>query len=253
MLDRPLDEDRHLPGIDLNVEGQLATLRSFTYAAELLTLEDPPGQTPGFRWDNRMFEAGDAELWYSVIRSRRPRRIIEIGSGQSTLVARKAIAANQREDPFYTCEHVCIEPYEAPWLESTGVEVLRERVEQVPLERFAALGPGDLLFVDSSHIIRPQGDVLHEYLTLLPSLRPGVLVHVHDIFTPRDYLAEWVLDNQWLWNEQYLLESLITDTNRWTVVLAANYLTHHHLAELQAACPNLRPEQEPGSFYIQRT
>jgi len=66
------------------------------------------------------------------------------------------------------------------------------------------------LFIDSSHIIRPQGDVLFEYLEILPILNAGVFVHIHDIFTPKDYLSEWILDGKVFWNEQYLLEAFLS-------------------------------------------
>jgi transposase len=99
-----------------------------------------------------------------MIRHFKPRRIVEIGAGNSTLLARKAIAKNAEGAPSYTCDHVCIEPYEAPWLEKTGARIVRTRVEECPFELFENLGQNDILFIDSSHVIRPQGDVVHEYL-----------------------------------------------------------------------------------------
>ena len=90
-----------------------------------------------------------------------------IGSGYSTKVARLALERNRSEDGD-AAVHTCIEPYEMPWLENLGVEVLRRKVEDCDLELFQALGQGDLLFIDSSHMIRPQGDVLQEYLAMIP-------------------------------------------------------------------------------------
>ena len=86
----------------------------------------------------------------------------------------------------------CVEPCEQPWLESTGVEVLRKRVEVLDSQFFLCVERNDVLFIDSSHVIRPQGDVVFQYLSILPSLQNGVIVHVHDIFTPRDYPSEWL-------------------------------------------------------------
>lgn len=114
------------------------------------------------------------------------------------------------------------------------------------------LDAGDILFIDSSHMIRPQGDVLFELLELLPTLRPGVMVHFHDIFTPKDYPEEWVMGIHRFWNEQYLLEAFLTNNSDWKIVLAANYLKHKHFTELQTACPNLTEEHEPGSMYLER-
>src|SRR5688572_16196225 len=206
-LTAPLDEVRSLPGIEWNTAEQLSLLENFQYNDELHGIPDHPVDALSFHFNNQAFESGDAEYWYNLIRTKKPQRIFEVGSGNSTLMARKAIQRNQEERPDYQCRQVCIEPYEQPWLEKTGVEVVRKRVQDVDKSLFSQLEKGDILFIDSSHVIRPQGDVLFEYLELLPSLKPGVLVHVHDIFSPRDYPKGWVIDEVKLWNEQYLLEA----------------------------------------------
>ena len=78
---------------------------------------------------------------------------------------------------------------------------------------FAKDKKNDILFIDSSHIIRPQGDVLFEYLEILPILNPGVVVHIHDIFSPKDYLDNWIINDHLFWNEQYLLEAFLSFNN----------------------------------------
>ena len=100
----------------------------------------------------------------------------------------------------------CIEPYEMPWLEKTGVAVVRKKVEDVEPSFFSQLQENDVLFIDSSHIIRHQGDVLFEFLEVLPSLNKGVIVHVHEIFSPKNYLKQWLQDKIKFWNEQFLAE-----------------------------------------------
>lgn len=159
---------------------------------------------------------------------------------------------NRRELPTYECEHLCIEPYEAPWLEQAGVRTLRMRVEDVDRSLFQTLGENDLLFIDSSHVIRPQGDVVVEYLEILPSLRTGVIVHIHDIFSPRDYPRDWLLERMYLWDEQYLLEAFLTGNRDWKVLAALNLLRHRQFEALQRVCPYLTPDREPGSFYMQK-
>src|SRR5690625_1335446 len=136
MLRTDLATERELPGIDWNVEGQLEFLAKVRFTTELTSLEDE-GSSGGteFRFHNGMFEHGDAELFYSLIRLTRPRRIFEIGAGNSTLVAMRAIAANRAEDPTYSCRHVCIEPYEVAWLETMDVELIRRPVEERSEER----------------------------------------------------------------------------------------------------------------------
>ena len=246
------DIERSLPGLDLNESGQLDLLAHFTFADELaaIPLDKAGDETFGYR--NDMYSFGDAETYYSMIRLKKPRRIIEIGSGNSTLMARLAIDANRRDDPPYECEQVCIEPYEMSWLEGTGVTVIRERVETIDIAVFAALQAGDFLFIDSSHVIRPWGDVLREFQEIVPGLNPGVLVHVHDIFTPRDYPERWLRHERRLWNEQYLLESFLAFNPRCEVVCATNWLKHHHWTALSRACPMMaaHPDHEPGAFWF---
>lgn len=245
--------ERALPGVVWNVEGQLEMLDRLVCAEELAGLGQGPAEGRRFRFGNGNFESGDAEYWYQLIRAVKPGRIVEIGSGHSTLLAAEAVGRNRDDDASYACEHVCIEPYEFGWLEEIGVTVVRSKVEEVEPAYFARLGRNDILFIDSSHVIRPQGDVLFEYLTLLPSLAPGVIVHVHDIFTPRDYPAAWIRDEVRFWNEQYLLEAFLSHNRDWEVVGALNFLHHHHHERLKAVAPHLTPGREPGSFYMRRT
>jgi len=248
----PFDAPRDLPAVDLAHQRQLDWLAGMTYAAELSDIPREKPATLGFHFNNRSFEGGDAEIWYQTIRMLKPRRIIEIGSGNSTLMAMRALAANRAEDAAYTCRHICIEPYEMGWLEQSGVEVLRQKVEEVDLAFFAQLEAGDILFIDSSHIIRPQGDVLFEYLEVLPRLKSGVVVHVHDIFTPRNYPEDWLAGEVRLWNEQYLLEAFLCDNREWEVLAALNFLFHESRPQLTAAAPYLDPAVEPRSFYMRR-
>jgi hypothetical protein len=99
-------------------------------------------------------------------------------------------------------------------------------------------------------MIRPQGDVLAEYLEILPTLSSGVFVHVHDIFTPRDYLPEWIDTDVKFWNEQYLLEALLANSHRYKIVAALNFLSNNHSQEMKRVCPYLTDDRQPGSFYF---
>jgi hypothetical protein len=227
---------RELPAINWNIEGQFAFLNELApFKTEVPTM---PSTAVG---------GADADYWYCLIRLLKPRKIIEVGSGSSTRLAIKALAENRSE-----CMHVCIEPYEQPWLEKSGATILRKRLEDVDMAIFRELQAGDILFIDSSHIIRPQGDVLTEVLEILPVLAPGVIVHFHDIFSPRHYHYKWVAEEVRLWNEQYLVEAFMSDNDRWEILGALNYLKNDHFDALKSVCPNLEADQKPGSFYIRR-
>ncbi|KAA6321915.1 hypothetical protein EZS27_028489 [termite gut metagenome] len=251
-LRKPLSEERKLSGINWNVSEQLEVLNAFNFHNEFDGIPDNYLNDTTFHFNNGAFESGDAEYWYNIIRLKKPKKIIEIGSGNSTKMARLAIQANQKVDTTYLCEHICIEPYEMPWLEKIGVNVIRQKVEDIDISFFKKLGDNDILFIDSSHIIRPQGDVLFEYLELLPTLNSGVIIHIHDIFSPRDYPKSWITNNIRLWNEQYLLEAFLTSNSDWNIIGALNFLCHNYFDLLQEKCPRLTISREPGSFYIVR-
>ncbi len=246
-------QDRYLPGINWSISSQLEMLRNFTFSQELMDIPHEKPKSIKFHLNNETFGSGDAEYWYQLIRLIKPRRIFEIGSGNSTLMAINAIEKNHFDDPNYKCEHICIEPYEMPWLEQLGLFVVRKKVEDIDISFFSKLQENDILFIDSSHIIRPQGDVLFEHLELLPSLNKGVIVHIHDIFSPKNYHKRWLQDEVRFWNEQYLLEAFLSNNSSWRVVGALNYLHHNHFDRLKSVAPFLTPEREPGSFYIQKT
>lgn len=255
-LRKPLSEARALPGINWNAEGQLALLAQFAYNEELLRFPRHKTEARQFYYSNDNFGAGDAECLYNMVRRHKPKRIVEIGSGFSTLLAYAAILENKKEQADYSCEHICIEPYEMGWLEGLdGVKIVRQIVEEVDLELYRSLEENDILFIDSSHVIRPQGDVLCEYLEILPILNSGVLVHIHDIFSPRDYPREWVIDQVKFWNEQYLLEAFLSCNQSFEVVCAVNFLKYNYPGKLAEKCPVFakNPDSyEPGSFWIRK-
>lgn len=252
ILENDLSEPRLLPGIDFNEAGQIEFLTNLHYQCEFdefIEDEENNADASAFRIDNGTFESGDAEFLFNFVRYTKPRKIIEIGCGASTKIIHKAIELNEEEGKV--ADHICVEPYERPWLEKfPKIELVRDRVESISLELFQDLNAGDFLFIDSSHMIRPQGDVLHEYLTIIPSLREGVFVHVHDIFSPRDYLNDWIINKVLFWNEQYLLEALLTRSTSFEVVAALNLLKTKHYSKLLKVCPYLTEGREPGSLYF---
>ena len=246
-------EDRQLPGINWNTANQLNYLKELTYSSELKDIPNCKTESrKDFHFNNGAYESGDAEFWYQILRKEKPKKIIEIGSGYSTLMALKAIEMNKNEDPDYQCELTCIEPYEFVWLEELEVNVIRSKVEELDLDFFSSLGSGDILFIDSTHMIRPDGDVLFEYLQILPTLKKGVIVHIHDIFSPKNYPKTWLNDHVLFWNEQYLFEAFISENSHWEIVGALNYLHHNYFHELKTVTPYLSKKREPGSIYLRR-
>ena len=237
----------------ISVEQQLQLLDQFRYGDELRRFPLHGEAGAGYYYSNGMFGPGDAEILYSVIRHFQPRRIIEIGSGNSTLLAKAALDLNRAEG--HQAEHICIEPYAAPWLENLGLTgLIRDRVETLDPSFFQRLEENDILFIDSSHVVRTGGDVLFEYLEIVPRLRPGALVHVHDIFLPFEYPLPWVRDQKWFWTEQYLVQAFLAFNAEFEIVLALSYLNAHYREALAHAAPVYaeRPECSPASLWIRR-
>ena len=195
---RDPDAPRALVGIDWNLDGQKQLLAQFDFGEALRSLEGRRCGGRTFHYSNGYCGPGDAEALYCMIRHFKPRNIVEVGCGQSTVVAHLAIEDAKAADSRYSCRQICYEPYENPWLEGLGVEVKRELIERSDLALFRSLSPGDIVFIDSSHALRPMGDVEFEFLHILPNLPKGVIVQVHDIFSPRDYPAQWLnVERRW--------------------------------------------------------
>lgn len=244
---------RRLPGLRLDLDAQVAHLEALRpwidetarYADEPVRFETPRR----FGFVNDTFGHPDAEVLYAMVRRARPRHVVEVGAGASTLLIRDALARNAADGCPGT--HVCIEPYEHDWLRDEPVDLRRERLEDQPDEVVTHLGAGDVLFIDSSHVVRPGSDVLHEILVLLPQLQPGVLVHVHDIFTPYEYPLGWLHQERKLWHEQYVLEAFLSCNPGAEVVCALHLLAREAPDALTAAVPRFRPGHHvPGSFWF---
>jgi hypothetical protein len=208
---------RSYPGINFNLPNQLDLI------SELARYRDELAQI-SFDFDNVFFSGFDAAVYYALIRHLQPQRVVEIGGGYSTQIAGKALARNGKG------RLTCIEPYpEARLLEANlDLELIQKRVEEIEVDFFSCLEAGDILFIDSSHAVKFGSDVCYEFLDLLPRLKPGVRIHVHDIFFPHDYPAEWLLNQRLALNEQYLLEAFLAFNSSFAPLLANYWLCLDH-------------------------
>lgn len=188
------------------------------YEGELARFDAAAG-AGGYSFRNDYFASPDAEVLYAMIRMLRPRRIVEVGSGNSTILARHAIA-----DGGLQTRLTAIDPDPRREVADVADEILKLRVESDGVaETLSGLGAGDVLFIDSSHEIKPGNDVLFLLLNVLPGLGEGAVVHVHDIFLSYDYPRQWVVDNRWRWTEQYLVQALLQDTAGFDVLWAGHH------------------------------
>ena len=168
------------------------------------------GRTP--YWDNGWLPALDGLALYGLLAERNPRRYLEVGSGNSTKFARRAI-----DDHCLRTAVTSIDPQPRALVDTLCDNVIRERLEDVAVDVFAGLEADDIVFLDGSHRVFTGSDVTVFFLEILPLLRPGVLVHIHDILLPRDYPPEW---RYRYYSEQYLLAAfLLAQPARFEVVL----------------------------------
>jgi hypothetical protein len=240
-----------LAGIDMNDSMQLDLLRNHfpKFRAEYDQFPAEPTDGPvRFHFNNGLFDGTDALVAYCMVRHFQPRLIIEVGSGFSSLVAAEAVARNGKS------ELICIEPFPLDFLRK-GVpglhSLIQKRVEDIDLEFFSQLCCNDILFIDSSHTVRIGGDVNYLFLEVLPRLKPGVIVHIHDIFFPFDYRRDWVRDELRFWAEQYLLQAFLTFNSQFEVLMANGYLGHRYMEDLKATFAN-SPWWGGGSFWMRR-
>lgn len=239
-------------GVELDLDGQLALLEG-PLLPFVRAFDDEPGGD-GFRLDNGLYGSGAAEVLYAMVRHFRPRRILELGSGYSSLVIARAVARNR--DEGYSARHLVCDPYPSPLLDGRRGELEVEPIaaEQLPPHRFEELAAGDVLFVDTSHTVKPGGDVNRIVLEGLPRLRPGVLVHFHDIFLPYEYPPTLARDGGLFWQEQYLLHAFLAFNPAFEVLLAMAALRRERETELLAAIPSLAAGRSllPSAFWLRR-
>jgi hypothetical protein len=198
--------------------------------------------------DNDMFAGLDTLAYYCMIRHFKPKRVLEVGSGSSSRVAARAALANG------TTELTCIEPYPSPELRAgfPGLsKLVIQVVQDVPLRTFEHLEANDILFIDSTHVVKVGSDVNYLFFEILPHLRPGVIVHVHDIFLPREYPVEWVKQKHIFWNEQYLLRAFLMFNQTFEVLLSNALLTMKYPKVTKKAFP-AGAVQTGASFWMRR-
>jgi len=240
----------------------LDATRAFAFAeaqlAPYVDEWDPPLEgrldEPRFFVRNHTFQDVDADLLYAMVRHVKPRRIVELGSGFSTLAMAEAAAANARDGVATALS--CYDPYLRPNVAGHLIEGLAEqhawRAQDVPAETFAALGRDDMLFVDTTHAVKLDGDVNRIVLDVLPALSPGVLVHFHDIWLPWEYHRDLLETLRMYWTEQYLLQAYLAENPAYEVVLPLQAMVREDPERMARLVPRYDPAHYPSGFWIRR-
>lgn len=193
----------------------------------------------------------DGAFYYFALRKFKPSRVIEIGAGQSTLLSRFALEENGKP---WTLK--AIDPYPPAYLrdiDDARFDLIEGRVERAPLSLFETLRANDILFIDSSHVIRIGGDVLYEVLEILPRLAVGTVIYIHDIFMPNHYPKEWTMLDRRFWTEQYLMQAFLAFNDSFDITFSAALVLANHPSELASRFPDWRgPGSVPSGLIIRR-
>jgi hypothetical protein len=245
---------RPTPGIDWNADVQRRLAADVFAVQERLTLAAEPSDDPTEYWcTNDQYPPLDAWVLEGMLRHLRPARMIEVGSGFSTLVTARV----NREHLDGSMAFTCIEPYPRGFLLDgvPGVGDLRvEQIQDTPLEVFDELQAGDVLFVDTAHTVKTGGDVAWIFGEILPRVRPGVVVHIHDAFIPGEYPQAWVLEG-WGWNEIYLIKAFLAFNRGYDVLFGVQWMLHHELGLVEHAFPGFPEHRERlgAALWLRRT
>jgi predicted O-methyltransferase YrrM len=241
-----------LPDIALDKEAMVRTWHELL--PYLSTIPFPDTKTSPFRYffDNPNYSWGDGSVLHAILRRHRPKRIIEIGSGYSSACTLDTV------DHYLdgTCELFFIEPHPSLLREIIGdiskqINILDKAVQQVPPTFFDQLEAGDILFIDSTHVLRTGSDVCFELFEILPRLASGVLVHFHDIFWPFEYPKAWVVDDNRSWNEVYAVRAFLTSNSAWRIVFFNDYMAKFGGPMIGATFP-IFTRNPGGALWLQR-
>jgi len=229
--------------VDFDIPQQLGRLNDWHHYADEWNFAHAE-KDYDFHFNNGFFETVDAEVAYSIVREHKPKRVIEVGGGNSTRLLASALRRNAEEGS--PGELVTIEPEPDEQLRNGFpgfTKLIRMRVQEMLAAYFDQLEAGDILFLDSTHVVSLGSDVVYEILEVLPRLKPGVLVHFHDIFMPAEYPEKFVKQNLCFWGEQYMLQAFLCGNRSFRVVWASSMM--------QLAYPKILREIFPqwqGSF-----
>ncbi len=240
-----------LPGIDTNDEVQREHIVRIAEVLGGEDLSDRAAPERRYHADNVAYGIGDATILHGMLRLYRPTRIVEIGSGWSS-----ALMLDTVERHLPATEITFVEPH-AELLRSlmrSGDEarctIIEARAQDVDVDLVRTLKAGDLLFIDSTHVVGPGSDVCRIMFELLPALEPGVIVHIHDMFWPFEQSREWVEEGR-LWSECYLVRAFLTDNANWEILLFNDYVGERERELLTQRIPRFL-DNTGGSLWLRR-
>lgn len=255
--DSSFSAKRILPGFSINQSKVRETLKKLSGYSDECSWPENKVAGQAYYTQNTNFAFSSAALLHTMIRAHKTKRIVEVGSGFSTMIMLKALEKNWSADFHLTC----IEPYPLKWLREEieiypcQVELLSIKAQNANLDIYFQLEENDILFIDSSHVSKFGSDVNYLYLQVLPQLAKGTLIHLHDIYTPYDYpKAQFEGRIKFFWNEQYLLEAFLTNNHDFEIILPGYYVQTEFEDEFNATFSNYNSaiHRATSSFWLRK-
>ena len=245
------DFESTIEGIDLHSVEQVKLVKKFSEYYSELPFKTDQTEVTRYKYDNSSYSFTDAIILYSFIRHFKPKRIIEIGSGHSS-----AVMLDTNELFFNSSiKLTMIEPYPKRLntllrdSDNTNNTIIVDKVQNVDLNNFKSLNAGDILFVDSSHVVKTGSDVNHILFDILPNLKKGVYIHFHDIFYPFEYPKEWVLSGRH-WNENYFLKAFLMYNPSFKIKFFSDYM-HRYYSDVFSDMP-LTYKNTGGNLWLEK-
>ncbi len=230
-------EDK-IKDIDFNETEQLNLLEEMKeYSSLSLKWDKERNEKYRYYYNNRYFSLADARLLNFMIKKYQTKKIIEIGSGLSTCV----MLDTNDYSLNYNLDITCIEPYPKRLIENITQGGVKEQnniclyqnvVQNVDLDLFKKLEENDMLFIDSSHVAKVGSDVMYEYFDILPVLKSGVIIHVHDMFYPFEYPEEWIKQGR-AYNELYIVRALLMDSKKYKIIFFNDMMVKKYYEKYQ--------------------
>jgi hypothetical protein len=241
-----------MPGIDWHGPQQEDLVRQLAAQPRIDFADFPTAGPYDYHAGNAMFSRLDAWMLQGMLRQLRPKRVIEVGCGWSSLVTARV----NRKLLGNSVDFTCIDPYPPDFLRQSvdGISrLITQQVQDVPLDVFCEMRGGDVLFIDSTHTVKTGSDVVFLLEEVVPRLPKGAVIHFHDIFLPNDYPQGWVFAGR-AWNEQYLVRGFLAFNHAFRVRLSAAWLDLHHRDLLAAVLPGYPESYRDGgaSLWIER-
>jgi predicted O-methyltransferase YrrM len=240
-----------MTGIDADLGRQVARLQEIVKPFEPEYRGNSTYKEGAARGFGPGFGYVEAQALHGVLRWLKPKRVIEVGSGVSTHCATKALALNASEG--HPGKLTCIEPYPSDYLKSSaGIELVTSKVEELDPAAFDQLGDGDFLFIDTSHAVRPVGDVAHLYLEVLPRIKPGCVIHIHDIYFPYSFQRD-LLDGLFQSAETAVLQALLTNNNGLEILFCLSMLHYDAQDVMKDVFPEYSPLPDVNGLNVPNT